>query len=96
MCTRLKDVARSAIPPYPVILPDAAVPLGIGFRQSYNVAQYAAMSRDLLEAKVSQYPRGTKFVLSSVWPVTEDQRKLEDEVQAIFYKNGMSLEKATN
>jgi hypothetical protein len=96
MCKQLKDVARSAAPPYEVILPDAADPLGIRFMQSYNVAQYAAMSRDLLDAKISQYPTGTKFVLSSVWPVAEDQRKLEDEVQAIFKKNGMSLEKPTN
>jgi len=93
VCERLKDVARSAAPPYQVILPDAADPLGIGFKQSYNVAQYAAMSRDLLDAKINQYPPGTKFVLFRTWPVTEDQRKLEDEVQAIFKKNGMSLEK---
>jgi hypothetical protein len=51
------------------------------------------MSRDLLEAKISQYPTGTKFFLSCAWPVTEDQRKLEDEVQAIFKRNRMSLEK---
>ena len=73
MCKQLKDVARSAAPPYQVILPDAADPLGIRVMQSYNVAQYAAMSRDLLDAKISQYPTGTKFVLSSVWPVAEDQ-----------------------
>jgi len=93
MCKELKDVARSAAPPYQVTLPDAADPLGIRVVQSYNVAQYASMSRDLLEAKISQYPTGTKFFLSRAWPVTEDQRKLEDEVQAIFERNGMSLEK---
>jgi hypothetical protein len=76
-----------------VVLPDAAEPLGIAFTQSYNVAQYAAVSRDLFEAKISQYPPGTKFVLFRSGPVTEDQRKLEGEVEAIFEKNGMSLEK---
>jgi hypothetical protein len=93
VCGRLKEVVRSAAPPYQVVLPDTADPLGIGFTQSYNVAQYAAMSRDLFDAKISQYPPGTKFVLFRSGPVTEDQRKLEDEVKAIFEKSGMSLEK---
>lgn len=93
MCKRLNDVARTADPPYQVILPDATDPLGIGVKQSYNVAQYAAMSRDLLKAKISQYPAGTKFVLLSVWPPTEDQRRLEGEVRSIFQKSGMTLEK---
>jgi len=93
VCERLKDVARSAAPPYQVILPDTADPQGIGVVQSYNVAQYAPMSRDLLDAKINQYPSATNFVLLRTAPVTDDQRKLEDEVQAIFKKNGMSLEK---
>jgi hypothetical protein len=96
MCKELKDVASSAAPPYHVTLPDTADPLGISATESYNVAQYAPTSRDLLDAKISQYPPGTSFVLLSAWPLTEDQRKLEDEVQAIFKKNGMSLEKQTN
>ena len=64
--------------------------------QSFNLAQYAPRSRGLLVAKISQYPPGTKFLLFSGWPRTEDQQKLEDEVQAIFKKNGMSLEKQGN
>ena len=79
-----------------MILPDAADPRGMGVVESYNVAQYAPMSRDLLEAKVSQYPPGTRFVLFRAWPLTEDQRKLEDKVQAIFVKSGALLEKQTN
>ncbi len=96
MCKELKDVARSAAPPYRVILPDTTNPLGLGFVQSYNVGQYAPMSRDLFEAKISQYPPGTKFVLFRAWPATEDQRKLEDEVQAIFKNKGMSLDMPTS
>jgi len=96
VCERLKDVARSATAPYQVLLPDTADPLGISVVQSYNVAQYATMSRDLLAAKISQYPPGTRFVLSRAWPVTEDQRKLEDQVQAIFEKSGTFLETPTN
>jgi len=96
MCKELKDVARSAAPPYQVILPDLTHPLSLGVVQSYNVGQYAPMSHDLLEAKISQYPQGTKFILFRAWPATEDQRKLEDEVEAIFKNNGMTLEKPTS
>jgi hypothetical protein len=95
MCKELKDAARSAIPPYQVLLPDTTDPLGIGVIQSYNVAQYAPMSRDLLEAKISQYPPGANFVLIRNSPVTEEQKKLEDETQAIFKNNGMSLTEPT-
>jgi hypothetical protein len=96
MCKQLQDLARSALPPYRVILLDAADPGGLGVTESYNVAQYAPMSRDLLEAKISQYPLGTRFVLFRPWPLTEDQRKLEDKVQAIFENSGTSLQKPTN
>lgn len=96
MCKTLNDIARAATPPYQVILPDATDPSGVHVKQSYNVAQYSPMSRELLEAKIKQYPLGTKFVLLSVWSLTEDQRKLEDETRAIFDKNGMSLGRPTN
>jgi hypothetical protein len=93
MCKNLNDLARSAAPPYLVTLPDASNPLGLNGLGSYNLAQYSPMSRDLLAAKIRQYPPGTKFVISRVGPVSEEQRKLEDEIQVIFEKNGMSLEK---
>jgi len=96
MCKTLNDIARAATHPYQVILPDATDPSGVHVKQSYNVAQYSPMSRELLEAKIKQYPPETKFVLLSVWSSTEDQRKLEGEIQAIFEKNGMSLGRPTN
>ena len=96
MCKDLNDVARSAAPPYEVVLLDLYNPVPLDVVQPYNVGQYAPMSRALLEAKIIQYPRGTKFVLRRAWPTTEDQRKLEDEVQAIFKNNGMSLEMPTS
>lgn len=89
MCKALNDLAGSAAPPYLVTLPDVPSFSGV---ESFNVAQYTPMSRELLAAKIRQYPRGTKFVLSRVGPVSEDQRKLEEEIRVIFEKNGMSLE----
>ena len=91
MCKHLKDIARSAAPPYRLTLPDTSMPLGLDFTQPYFVAQYAVMSRDLLAAKIAQYPRGTNFVLSSAWARTSDQQKLEAEVRALCKELGMSL-----
>jgi hypothetical protein len=94
MCSALKDEARSAVPPYQVIPGDTSDPSGTRFTQSCNVAQYRTMSLSLLEAKIKQYPPGSKFVMWQVWPASDDQRKLEDEIRAIFEKNSMSLEKS--
>jgi hypothetical protein len=54
------------------------------------------MSRDLLAAKIAQYPRGTNFVLSSAWARTSDQQKLEAEVRALCKELGMSLKNQKN
>jgi hypothetical protein len=86
---------RSASPPYRVVLPNAARPNGVGFprQEVYSIGQYQTMSRELLAAKIKQYPRGTRFLLSDPWAATEDQRKLEMEIQTLFARSGMSLEK---
>lgn len=96
MCNTMKSLAGSSTQPYRIFLPDTTDPLGIGINQSFYVAQYSPKSLDLLESKIRQYPRGTKFELRSVRPPTGDQRKLEKEVRAMFKKNGMSLERSTN
>jgi hypothetical protein len=94
MCKALNDSAAWAKPPYRVSLPDTTDPLGVDFPQVYGIAQYGTKSLALLVAKLRQYPAGTKFVLWSTWADTEDQHQLEREVQAIFTKNGMSLERS--
>jgi hypothetical protein len=93
VCERFKSVLPNANSPYWVSVPDTTTPLGIDASQLYSVAQYAVASRALLDAKVSQFPPGTKFVLSASSPSTDEQQKLEDEVRAIFKKYGMTLEK---
>jgi len=92
MCKSLRDQARSAVPPYQVIPGNASGSIITGNMPSCNIAEYRSMSLGRLEAKIRQYPRGSKFVMSPVWPETEDQRKLEDEIRATFEKYGMSLE----
>jgi hypothetical protein len=96
MCKTLRDAVAAGEPLNRVVVPNAAAPLGIVSNESFAVAQYNPRSREQLEAKLSQYPTGTKFTLFRVWTATEDQQKLEDEVRAIFKKYGMILETQTN
>ena len=96
MCKTLRDALAAGAPLNRVVVPDASEPLGTWSGQSFAVAQYNPKSREQLEAKLSQYPTGTKFTLFRVWTGTEDQQKLEDEVRAIFKKHGMILETQTN
>jgi hypothetical protein len=88
MCTQLKQIADQA-PAGPGPYPVSAYRLGRN--ENYQVAQYNPKSLELLEAKIAQFPRGTKFSLTPTSPQNQDQKQLEDEVQAIFEKNGMIL-----
>jgi hypothetical protein len=63
MCKRLKDDAGRAVTPYQLNPPHLTMPsigtaaVGIG------VAQYGTRSLKLFEAKISQFPPGSKFFL---------------------------------
>ena len=86
MCTQLKqiaDQAKAGPGPYPVSAYRS------GRNESYQVAQYNPKSLDLLEAKIAQFPGGTRFSLTPTFPQNQDQQRLEDQVQALFEKNGM-------
>jgi hypothetical protein len=88
MCTQLKqiaDQAKSGSGPYPISAYRS------GRNENYQVAQYNLKSLELLEAKIVQFPRGTRFSLTPTSPQNQDQKRLEDEVQTIFEKNGMIL-----
>lgn len=93
MCQPLKEIAGFTTPPYMVTLPDTTEPLGIDYVEGYGVAQYTPMSLELFDAKIRQYPPGSKFVMMFQFQPSRDERKLEEAVQAIFKKNGMSLGK---
>jgi hypothetical protein len=88
MCMQLKQIADQARPgpgPYPVSA------FRSGSNESYQVAQYNPKLLDLLDAKISQFPRGTRFSLTPTSPQNQDQKQLEQQVQALFEKNGMIL-----
>jgi hypothetical protein len=81
MCTQLKqiaDQAKSGPGPYPISAYRS------GRNENYQVAQYNLKSLELLEAKIAQFPRGTRFSLTPTSPQNQDQKRLEDEVQNDF------------
>ena len=88
MCAQLKqmaDQANSGSGSYPISAYRS------GRNENYQVAQYNPKSLELLEAKIAQFPRGTRFSLIPTSPQNQDQLRLEDEVQKILEKNGMTL-----
>lgn len=88
MCDRVKQVADMA-----KVEPFSVSAFRVGSMQNYEIAQYSAKSLELLDVKIAQFPRGSKFVLQNSQPDTEDQRNLEDQVKALFEKHRMVLEK---
>jgi hypothetical protein len=88
MCTQLEriaDQAKTGPGPYSVSAYRS------GRNEHYQVAQYNPKSLELLEAKIAQFPRGTRFSLIPTSPQNRDQMQLEDQVQELFEKNGMTL-----
>ncbi|MGB7846497.1 MAG: hypothetical protein WBL63_12845 [Candidatus Acidiferrum sp.] len=89
MCDQVKQTAESA-----KAKPFFVSAFKRGSLQNFQIAQYSAKSLELLDEKIAQFPRGSKFVLADSPPNTEDQRHLEDQVKALFEKHGMVLEKS--
>ncbi len=93
MCKRLKEDTRASVHPYQLNLPDSVMQSGKIVDEFIGVAQYGTRSLKLFEAKISQFPPGSKFVLPRWYrPANSDERTLEAEVRAILAKHGMSLE----
>jgi hypothetical protein len=93
MCKQLKSDAGATVAPFRLNIPDLMIPwVGLP-NDSVGVAQYGPRSLKLFEAKISQFPPGSKFVLARWYrPENSDERKLEAEVRTILEKHGMSLE----
>jgi hypothetical protein len=97
MCKGLKDDAGGAVTPYRLSLPHLTMPSVGRAADSVGVAQYGTRSLKLFEAKISQFPPGSKFVLDRGYRASNsDERTLEAEVRTILEKHGMSLEISQN
>ena len=82
---RLKQIADTA-----AVKPHQVIAYRLGETESYEVGQYSAKTLDLLQAKIAQYPRGTKFSLTEMQK-TRDQTQLDDQVKSIIEKCGMVM-----
>lgn len=91
MCGALQKPDNSYKPPYLVSLPNLAFDAMSGMRPSFAVAQFHPQSLDALDEKLRQFPRGTQFHLIPGSEPGTDQKKLEEQVHAIFAKEGMTL-----
>jgi hypothetical protein len=59
---------------------------------SFTIAQYNQLSLDLLEKKLTQFPSGTKFVLSpSRQPPSAEEQKMREEIFRFAGKNGITV-----
>jgi hypothetical protein len=73
--------------PYSVVAND------FGDNQSFSVGWYTDMkSPKLLDAKVAQFPRGTRFLMVDSGLRSATETALEKQVREIFEKDGMTLE----
>jgi hypothetical protein len=92
MCKRLKDDANWAVAPYRLELPHLTMPVAGAAADSVGVAQYGTRSLKLFEAKISQFPPVSKFVLDRWYRASNsDERTPEAEVRTILEKHRMSL-----
>jgi len=59
---------------------------------SFTVAQYNQLSLDLLKKKLTQFPSGTKFVLSLSSPTPSPvEQKVREEILQFAEKNGITM-----
>ena len=63
-------------------------------QRNFGVGPFQVKSLDLLDAKIAQFPRGTRFMLIPSSPPTADQKALEQQVTEIIMSKGMSISKA--
>lgn len=84
MCHTLQQLAGTARSPYAVNLFQS------DGQESIHVGPYQIPTLTLLQAKLSQYPPGTDFVLTST-DLSSDDQLFKQRVQAAFEKAGMTL-----
>jgi hypothetical protein len=92
MCKDIKAIAEEMNPPYQVLMPDLTTSDDLSEPHIF-VARYHCHSLKLFEAKISQFPPGSKFVFEPYYqPSNSDERKLDEQVREILKKHGLSLE----
>jgi len=87
VCRELRGLAKEASGPVPHVYLDPIGPFA-----HYQIGQYGMKSMELFEAKIGQFPGGTKFVLNRNMVRSDEQERLEREAVEMFKRHGMVLE----
>jgi hypothetical protein len=64
-----------------------------GENENYEIAQYSAKSLKLLGAKIAQFPKGSRFIMTNGGPKSEEQKKLDSSVRGLLEQHGMVAER---
>jgi hypothetical protein len=88
MCQQLNQLAKRAqTKPYLISAHKQ------GENENYEIAQYSAKSLKLLGAKIAQFPKGSRFIMTNGIPKSEEQKKLDGGVRALLEQHGMVAER---
>jgi hypothetical protein len=88
MCQQLNQLAKRAqTTPYLISVYKQ------GENENYEIAQYGAKSLKLLGAKIAQFPKGSRFIMTNGIPKSEEQKKLDGSVRALLEQHGMVAER---
>jgi hypothetical protein len=85
MCQQLNQLAeRARTKPYFISVYKQ------GENENYEIAQYSAKSLKLLGAKIAQFPKGSRFIMTNGSPKSEEQKKLDSSVRDLLNSTGWS------
>ena len=89
MCRELRQLGSEFSSPRPSVSIHTSAP-----DEGYWIGPYRSESWELFEAKLIQFPAGSKFTLIPMFPRNNDQLRLERKAQELFAEHGMTLELA--
>lgn len=75
MCQQLSQLAQRA-PTTPHVISAYRQ----GENENFEIAQYSAKSLKLLDAKIVQFPKGSRFIMTNGSLQSEEQKKLDGTV----------------
>jgi hypothetical protein len=88
VCAQAQQMVQNAAVPYALEMSST------GTGVTFQIAQYNPKSLALFEAKVKQFPRGSRFQLIDAQPMTDGGATTAAQVRSILKKDGMVLTEA--
>lgn len=88
MCQQLSQLAERAR-----TTPHVISSYRQGENENFEIAQYSAKSLKLLDAKIVQFAKGSRFIMTNGSLQSEEQKKLDGTVQGLLEQHGMIAER---